>query len=216
VDAPLQDIDEVARSTERLLAAIAGIDDGEARAPSALPGWSRGHLLTHLARNADSHVRRTAAALRGEVVDQYAGGPAGRAAEIEAGAGRPAADLLEDVRASAAELAAAWAAAPAHGPTWDVVSRDGGGTERRLKELPGRRWQELEVHLLDLDVGADPDGWSEAFVRRFLPLVRPTMERRLPRGAAPPAAGSLDERAELAWLYGRLQGPDLPELAPWG
>lgn len=216
MDAPLPDIAEVARSTERLLAAIERLDDAAVRAPTSLPGWSRAHLLTHLARNADSHVRRTSAALRGETIDQYPGGPAGRAAEIDAGAARLAAALVEDVRTSSAELAAVWAALPEEGPMWDVISRDGGGTERRLKDLPGRRWQELEVHLVDLEVGAGPADWEDAFVARFLPLVRATLAGRLPSGASAPAPGSIDERTELAWLYGRMRRPDLPELAPWG
>ncbi len=44
------------------------------RGPSLLPEWSDGHVLTHLARNADSVVRRMEGAARGELVDQYPGG----------------------------------------------------------------------------------------------------------------------------------------------
>ena len=40
-------------ATSRLTAAAAGLTDAQAREPSRLPGWSRGHVLTHLARNAD-------------------------------------------------------------------------------------------------------------------------------------------------------------------
>lgn len=40
---------------ERLLLRVAGLDDGAMRAPSRLPGWTVGHVLTHLARNADAH-----------------------------------------------------------------------------------------------------------------------------------------------------------------
>ena len=54
--------------------------------PSLLPEWTRGHVLTHIARNADSFVRVLEAARRGEVVTQYEGGVAGRNADIEAGA----------------------------------------------------------------------------------------------------------------------------------
>ncbi|MET0910545.1 MAG: maleylpyruvate isomerase N-terminal domain-containing protein, partial [Ilumatobacteraceae bacterium] len=46
----------------------------DAELPSLLPGWTRGHVLTHIARNADSFVRLLEAAGRGEVVTQYAGG----------------------------------------------------------------------------------------------------------------------------------------------
>ena len=46
--------------------------------PSVLPGWSIAHVLVHLARNADSHRRRIEASARGDMVDQYVGGIAGR------------------------------------------------------------------------------------------------------------------------------------------
>ena len=44
---------EVARSDERLLATARELDIA---APSLLPGWTRGHVITHIARNADGYV----------------------------------------------------------------------------------------------------------------------------------------------------------------
>src|SRR5439155_7551235 len=38
----------------RLLATLEVVDDATARGLSQLPAWTRGHVLTHLARNADS------------------------------------------------------------------------------------------------------------------------------------------------------------------
>ena len=52
------------------------------RAPSRLEGWTVGHVLTHLARNADSHTRMLDAAWHGEAVEQYAGGRQERAGAI--------------------------------------------------------------------------------------------------------------------------------------
>jgi maleylpyruvate isomerase len=93
---------------ERLLADIRALGDDETKAPSALQGWTRGHVLTHLARNADAQGRLLNGALRNERVEQYHGGLAGRAAEIERGADRPAAALVDDVERSAERLAATW------------------------------------------------------------------------------------------------------------
>src|SRR5262245_29394288 len=90
----------------RLLETVPTVTEEAARRPSQLPGWTVGHVLTHLARNADSHVRMLDAAARGEVADQYAGGGDQRAADIEAGAGRPAHELAEDVRRTVAGLEA--------------------------------------------------------------------------------------------------------------
>ena len=40
----------VAESHERVAATLAELSDDAARAPSLLPGWSRGHVATHLSR----------------------------------------------------------------------------------------------------------------------------------------------------------------------
>jgi maleylpyruvate isomerase len=212
--APWLDLAALDRSQARFDAAIAGMGDHDVTRPTGLPGWTKGHVLTHVARNADSHVRRIDGAIRGESVDQYPGGVEGRAAAIEAGADRPAADLLADVRASGQTLGAAWRSVPE--AAWSAVSRDAGGRERRLDELPARRWQELEVHLVDLDVGVTHRDWPEAFVALWLPRMRPTLGERLAPGDEAPSSGALDAHDELAWLYGRLRRPDLPELAPMG
>lgn len=60
----------------------------EIRRPSLLTDWTVGHVLTHLARNADSHTGMLVAAQGGGIADQYPGGPAQRSADIAAGAAR--------------------------------------------------------------------------------------------------------------------------------
>ncbi len=205
---------QVRAAQARFEAVIADLTDAAARRASLLPGWSVGHVLTHVARNADSHRRRAEAALDGMVVDQYPGGFPARAAEIEAGAARSARALVDDVRRTADEMEAAWSRVPAD--AWGQMSRDVSGRERPLSALPGRRWQELEVHVVDLDLGVGPADWDDAFVASWLPTLRDTIPSRLAPGAAPPTLGQVDARTELAWLYGRLRRPDLPDLAPWG
>src|ERR1041385_1496073 len=89
---PQIEIEGIRAAQERLLAAIENLTDDDMRAPSMLPGWTRGHVLTHVARNADSVVRRLEGAARGEVLDQYEGGAKGRADDIAHGAPRSAPD----------------------------------------------------------------------------------------------------------------------------
>src|SRR5450631_3835357 len=156
----------VAESQTRFVAAIESLDDADVRRASRLPSWTVGHVLTHVARNADSHRRRADGAARGEVTEQYPGGYAGRAAEIEAGAGRRAGELVADVVGSAEELDAAWRAVPAD--AWGNRTIDVTGTSRRLDELVPRRWQELEVHLIDLDIGVSYRDWPDEFVVLWL------------------------------------------------
>ncbi len=71
---PYGDLAQVAGAQARLLALIQPLSDADVRRPSRLPGWTVGHVLSHLARNADSHRRRADAAGAGEVIEQYEGG----------------------------------------------------------------------------------------------------------------------------------------------
>ena len=121
------------------------------QAPDLLDGWSVGHVITHVARNADSHTRRVEAAKRDEIVDQYAGGYEGRAAEIEIGAGRSAAELVQDVTESAELLEESWGSLSK--VVWAREVSDVAGRTHLLSNMPSRRWRELEIHLVDLDIG---------------------------------------------------------------
>jgi maleylpyruvate isomerase len=209
---PEADIARVNDAHDRLVKAIEGMTDEHMRRPSLLPGWTVGHVLTHVARNADSHVRRAEAAVRGEMVDQYDGGYAGRNADIEAGSARSAAEITEDVRRSARAVDQSWRALPVG--AWAGRTRDANGRERPLFELPSRRWQEVEVHLIDIDVGVSHRDWPGEFVLEWLPRTRERMW-----GQWPAAANGFrfdDPADELAWFYGRLRRDDLPELPPWG
>jgi maleylpyruvate isomerase len=210
---PVSDLEQVDEATGRFLGAVGGVSGADISRPTLLPGWTVGHVLTHVARNADSHIRRAEAAMHGEVIDQYPGGLEGRAAEIEAGAACSAGAILDDVAASCDVLAAVWDRVPED--AWQRVTRDVGGRERPLFALPGRRWQELEVHLVDLGIGVTHRDWPDEFVTAWLPRLEVGVSDRSPPGHPPPDTSGLDDRDRLAWLYGRLLPPGLPELAPW-
>jgi maleylpyruvate isomerase len=187
----------------RLLAGLADLDDTTIARPSRLPGWTVGHVVTHLARNADAHVRMLEGAANGEIADQYEGGVEGRAAEIDAGAGRPAAEQEADLAEAIARLELAWDAATeavwAHG-----FGRNPFGELLACADLPFRRWREVEVHHADLGLEFGPAEWTAAYV-----------DTELPRSLAGlPARLSLDDRRTLlAWLMGRAGDP--PPLPPW-
>lgn len=210
--APFADIEAVAAAHRRLTERIGDLSDDAVRKASLLPGWTVGHVLTHLARNADSHVRRADAAAAGVVVDQYPGGYEARAAEIEVGASRPAREIVDDVARSALALDRKWRETPED--AWSAISVDVGGRQRQLRELPARRWQEVEVHLVDLDIGVTHRAWSGDFVSVWLPRTRDQISEKLEPGAALPHLD--DPRDELAWLYGRLRRDDLRSLPAWG
>jgi uncharacterized protein (TIGR03083 family) len=58
VDSVAEVISQLGAATGDLVAGLAGLTDEQARGPSLLPGWTRGHVLTHLQRR-----RRDPAAL---------------------------------------------------------------------------------------------------------------------------------------------------------
>jgi maleylpyruvate isomerase len=179
-----------------LLAAIAGLTDDEARGPSRLPGWSVGHVLTHLARNADSVVWRLEGAALGELRDQYPGGLEQRAGDIDAGAGRPAAELVTDVRVSAGAVERVMHDLPL--AAWDALSRTSRGVVEDSREVVLSRWREVVVHHGDIGLGPVP--FPPALVDVWLP-------RELPR-----LAERSDPAELLSWVIGRGAAP---ELAPW-
>jgi maleylpyruvate isomerase len=179
-------------------------DDGAVRRPSRLPGWTVGHVLSHLARNADSHVRLLEGAQRGEHLEQYAGGTEQRAADIEAGAPRRASDLVADVARSAARLEEVWAVlTPEAWAGYGLTA----GTIWPCQELPFHRWREVEVRHVDMGTGYDIGDWPEPYVTAELPRALASLPDRL--------TGGSDRRRLLAWLMGRTSSPGELTLEPW-
>ncbi len=218
------------RSHRRFEHAIEDLTDEMARRPSRLPGWTVGHLMTHVARNADSHSGMMEAAEEGRIEAQYPGGAEQREGDIEAGQERPASELIADVAAANRRLEQAWSALSRE--QWET------GLGRRatltaLPELVFLRWREVEIHRLDLGF-EDPD-WN-TLDPDYLNLEWETMVNRLP-GRVPEgtalllvpgdrpsrAAGSGDTVVVvrdtpgklIGWLFGREKRPGLPELRQW-
>lgn len=179
--------------------------------PSLLPGWSVGHVLTHLARNADSHRRMFEAAERGEVGDQYPGGLEQRTHEIDAGHDRRLSQQRDDLRRAIWALEAAWSSCTEE--AWRGSGRSGGAAVP-IAELPFRRWREVEVHHADLDLGVSFEDWTPEYVRRDLVRQQMAWRARTPMGLSglPARALELPPAARLAWLLGRLQVEGLPSI----
>lgn len=133
------------------------------------------------------------------IVEQYEGGVAGRAAEIEAGAGRPADELASDAVRWSTRLDEIFGSLPED--CWGRPVRTVRGEEHPIAQLPFRRWCEVEVHLVDLGIGITADDWPLEFVARLMPRLLAGFPDRS------------DPRALVAWMLGR--GP-APRLGPWG
>jgi maleylpyruvate isomerase len=222
-----RDLVSVREATERLLSAAAKLDNADVTQPSRLPGWSRGHVLAHLARNADALVN----VLEGRPM--YVSGEA-RDADIERDAPRPLDAQLADVRASA-ERFQETTAAPAD---WSRTVELRNGVTDSASRVPFRRWVEVELHHVDLGIGYELEDLPAEFTEReidFLadrfsghPDVPPT---RLTDGTRAWSTGRAADAPEitvrgtpadlLGWLAGRrdgsgltVEGGPLPSLPP--
>ncbi|GGL95566.1 MULTISPECIES: maleylpyruvate isomerase family mycothiol-dependent enzyme [Micromonospora] len=218
----------VAEATARLLDTAATFDTAGVTAGSALPGWTRGHVLTHLARNADGFVNLLTAARTGQRIPMYASA-ASRTADIQVGAARPPAAHLDDLRRSADRFTEAVAAMPVRAWAATVETRRGPWP---AAQLVWGRLRELEVHHVDLAAGYRPTDWTPAFAHRLLHDVTTTMADRTDvpamvlrvdgsrhelalgdRAGAPTVRGPVHDLA--AWLIGR-SGGDLLTVDPDG
>ncbi|HKY17000.1 MAG TPA: maleylpyruvate isomerase family mycothiol-dependent enzyme [Microthrixaceae bacterium] len=227
VDADLAMVIESHAGLYAWLDSVGGVDPTEA---TDLPGWSVGHVMTHLARNADSLSGILESAGRGEVGVQYPGGIGQRNGDIEDGAARTWPELVADVITACHRLDATFGAASAD--VWNDAVADVSSGRVEVAELPFRRTREVEVHRLDLGLGATPDDWSPRWVTREWEVSVPALPSRLPDGVAvrlaphdddPVTVGDGDppievrgSRAELlGWVIGRADLPGAPPLAPW-
>ena len=189
---------------ERLLRSVDQLTDPDVRVASLLPGWTVGHVLTHVARTADSHARRITGALDGLDLPKYLGGSKQREDEITAGAGRSAEELIADLEASESRLERVFDRYAAAGwPNGHFL----GGSDYGVVACPAHRLREIEMHHVDLGLGYTSADWPEEYVAWDL--------RTLLAGAADRLVSSDDRRMFMAWLSGRGPLDPKTELAPW-
>jgi maleylpyruvate isomerase len=210
VDSILADVG--ARTLELVLRARL-LTESEVSAPSRLPGWTRGHVLAHLADNADAFAAVLARAGEADDAGLMYVSAESRDRSIEAGALRSSANHLTHLVGSAHRLAAAWRELPADrlGAT---VSGTAGWT-RPVRDVPWMRWRELALHAVDL-------GWPAGFTPGD-PLVERLLDESLQTLAARPGAPALavtDTDRGVACTVGSSPGPvrvdgSTSELALW-
>ncbi|MFE2039548.1 maleylpyruvate isomerase family mycothiol-dependent enzyme [Streptomyces sp. NPDC059477] len=211
----VRDLASVRDATERLLTAIAKLDNAAVGEASRLPGWTRGHVLAHLARNADALTNVW------EERPMYVSGEA-RDTDIARDAPRPLDVQLADVRDTAARFEAAAAATA----DWSRTVELRNGVTDSASRVPFRRWAEMELHHVDLGIGYELEDMPEEFTEReidFLadrfsghPDVPPT---RLTDGTRAWSTGRVADGpgitvtgtpADLVgWLAGRREGAAL-------
>jgi maleylpyruvate isomerase len=141
----------------------ADLDEDALALPSALPGWSRKHVVAHVAANADALGNLIRWAATGEPSPMYAS-PGERLAGIERGAALPASALADWLRQSAAALEEA--ATQLSDEQWQAPVLTAQGRTVPAAEVPWLRSREVYVHAVDLLTGLPfaslPAGFLEA------------------------------------------------------
>jgi maleylpyruvate isomerase len=228
-------VDETVHATTRYLGALTVLQSEDLVAPSALPGWTRAHVVAHLSRNADAFTRVLGQAAAGEDATMY-DSPESRDQDIdETVRTRDGGGLLEDAVQSSQRLERALGAYD--GPPDATYTRVPGGTETFSVDTVGpRRLIEVEVHHADLLLEYRAADWPAAFSRDLiarrldeLGLDGPSMVLsstdvdglwKFGAGAGPEVTGTAGELAW--WLVGRGGGAglvsstgELPQIARW-
>jgi maleylpyruvate isomerase len=205
------------------LRSLDSLDDAAISGPSLLPGWTRAHVVAHVARNADALQNLLAWARTGVETPMYANAEQ-RDRDIAAGAGQAPAALRDDARQTSSRLLAAADALPRS--AWAAEVRTARGRTVPASEVPWMRCREVWIHAIDLASDTTfskiPTPVTEALIddvvggfsnRDDCPtvdLVSTTSDRTWRIGPnADPVDVSGRSADLLGWLLGRSQGPEL-------
>jgi maleylpyruvate isomerase len=156
----LQLSDEIDQATQRLLDAARVVAEPDLRSPSLLPGWSRAHVIAHLAGGADAMRDLLRGVRSGRDQSAYASAAA-RDAAIESGAARTTAELMTWLADSAMAFRTVTRRLP--DDRWQVPVQMLDSVPFPAGELLVKRLVEVELHHCDLGIGYGPAQWPAAF-----------------------------------------------------
>lgn len=198
--------DDLDAATQRLIDDARIIPAPDLRKPSLLPGWSRAHVLAHLARNADAMRNILIAARAGRQRPAYASAEA-READIGQSAGAEAKVLVADLADTAMALRTVMRELPDE--AWRFGVRILDSTTFPASDLLVRRLAEVELHHCDLGIGYGPGQWSQLYAE--LDLDEPMRSQRADRlGFIQPESVRATSAARKIPPY--RAGPPLPGI----
>ena len=228
-------LDALHESEQRLLRTVDSLTAEQWTQPSILPGWSRGHVVAHLALNAEGFAGAVDGLAREHAVPIYESNER-RDADIEELAKEDPPEIRQRLFAAGQQLRDAFDILDPE--QWEgSVTRLPDGPRWPVGILPATRRREVEIHHADLDAGYSHQDWPEDFRIELLDdvtadhaaspdspafTVRATdTVRTWDLGAEQPVVEG--SAADLGWwLVGRGGGAglaceagELPRLGPW-
>lgn len=210
--------DLIARADQALVRTVDALSDHEYAEPSQLPGWTRGHVVAHLALNAEGLAGVLHGAHIGRPQPMYAT-PEARDADIAELATAEPTELRERFLAATARFGEALEAMSES--DWDGrFERTPGGPDFALGNVVLMRLREVEIHHADLRAGYSHADWPQDTAVRFFehdagrydgpPLTAHAtdLDRRIPLGTPtdddPVVSGPVSALAW--WATGRDPG----------
>lgn len=207
----------VAEGTLLCAQAIDSLADEQYAQPSALPAWTRAHLVAHLAANAEALRNLAHWAATGEETPMYSS-PQQRNADIEAGATRPPAVLRTWFHEEAGALAADLGRLT--DPQWEATVRTAQGRDVPATEIPWLRAREVMVHATDFSTGTATGVQFSDLPEDFLAALHDDIVAKRRADSLPHLEGTLADR--VGYLAGRTHtgvttpdGAPAPQLPPW-
>ena len=229
------DLDQLSEAGQRLTRTVDGLHADDWGADSLLPGWTRAHVVAHLALNGEALGSVLHGAIDHAQVPMYASQESRDTDIEELSQGDPVV-LRDRLLGSLTTFVDAVRSVPEE--AWDSgFERTPGGPTYPLDAVPLMRVREIEIHHADLGLDYTADDWPPAFaevvVGSMVGRLEPTEAFRVtpldsqrtwdvgPAGDdAPVVTGPV---AHLAWwLTGRTPSEqvsssrgDLPPIGAW-
>jgi maleylpyruvate isomerase len=228
-------LDDVYAATALYLRTVDKLSPEDLPIDTVLPGWSRAHVVAHVALHALGASRALTGLVHERALPMY-DSQEQRDADIDATAKLPPDELRELSFDACGRFKAACEAIHETGQEsgrhyWDeTIERIPGGNKFSASGLVDARWREVEIHHADLGAGYEPGHWSPDFTAYIFDQAvhdrggQENLLLRTPTGDVPVGEGTGQtiegQPAALAyWLLGRHSGHglpgDIPTLGPW-
>ncbi len=217
--------------TRRLVRSVDAMTDDQWRQPSLLPGWTRGHVVSHLTLNAEALSGALEGVHEGRPVPMYRSDEARESDIADLASASPSA--LRDRFLGSTTAIGEWVEELAHNLADHEVERTPGGRSFPAGVVGNMRVREVEIHHADLALDYTAADWPPEFVVLLLdlragvhdgePFVAQAtdLDRSWAFGTGGPTISGVGS-ALAWWTTGRGSGDGLtsddgrvPRMEPW-